>query len=81
MDKDLKKIYNNISVERSEKNIYRKKIIPYGNVDYSQIIYYKSEEEYLKDCLNLFNKVITKKEKLEGRKTVSYTHLTLPTIA
>lgn len=68
MDKDLKKIYNNISVERSEKNIYRKKIIPYGNVDYSQIIYYKSEEEYLKDCLNLFNKIITKKEKLEGRK-------------
>lgn len=68
MDKELVKIYNNISIEKNEKNSYRKRIIPYGNVDYMQVIYYKSEEEYSKDCSNLFNKVITKKEKLKGRK-------------
>ena len=68
MDKDLKKIYDNISVKKNGRNIYRKKIIPYGNMNCSQIFYYKSEEEYLEDCLRLFNRVITKKEKLEGRK-------------
>lgn len=57
MDKELVKIYNNISIEKNEKNSYRKRIIPYGNVDYMQVIYYKSKKEYLKDCSNLFNKV------------------------
>lgn len=64
MDKELVKIYNNISVKKTGNNNYRINIfIPY--IKRYKEFYYKSKEDYLNDCSELFNKL---EEKLEEGK-------------
>lgn len=63
MDKELIKIYDNISVKKTENNNYGINIfIPY--IKRYKEFYYKSKEDYLNDRLKLFNKVIDKNKKM-----------------
>lgn len=71
MDIELKSIYDNILIKQENENNYRFKIIKiFDGIDYSATLYYKkNEEEFYQDCNKLFQKIVSKKERI--KRTIS----------
>lgn len=67
MDNRLKKIYDNILIKKEKENNFRLKI-PKNRLD-NVVVYYKTKEDYIQDCNNLFQKIVPKKERI--KRTIS----------
>lgn len=73
MDKKLEHIYNNISLMKKSEENYAIKVFNIQNPEQYLYCYYKTEEDFFKDCKKLFVDIIPKKNMLN--KEISYSQL------
>lgn len=73
MDKKLEHIYNNISLMKKSEENYAVKVFNIKNPEQYLYCYYKTEEDFFKDCKKLFIDIIPKKNMLN--KEISYSQL------
>lgn len=73
MDKKLEHIYNNISLMKKSEENYAVKVFNIQNPEQYLYCYYKTEEDFFKDCKKLFIDIIPKKNMLN--KEISYSQL------